>query len=124
MLQRLEKELQNAYSPLKQYGGSCGGEVEAIASGCPEELIVLDRILGKHQVLGEKQGGFRKLRYQVLFDNARMADLPSLRSKMTYYTRLTWTIRAITARDRLTIVDTFHEQTQHKTNETDSSTKT
>ena len=86
LLQRLEKELENSASPLNRSDNPCRAEIEAVASGCQKDLLILDKILEKYNALGQKQGGFRKLRHKVWFGNGRMADLPSLRAKMTYYT--------------------------------------
>ncbi len=86
LFRRLEKEMNTVGSPLNSSDDNCRKEIEAIVLGCQKDLIVLDRILEKYNALGETQGGFRKLRHKILFGNRRMADLPNLRAKMTYYT--------------------------------------
>ena len=59
--------------------------MEAFLSGCKKDLLLLEKLLEKYNALGAESGGFKKLRHKVRFGNGKMADLPVLRAKITYY---------------------------------------
>ena len=85
LFMQLEKEKNIPESVLNKPDDSCRSEVEAVVSGCKKDLLLLEKLLNKYNALGAEQGGFRKLRHKVRFGNGKMADLPLLRAKITYY---------------------------------------
>lgn len=82
---QLENEKNKPESVLNRPNDSCREDVEAFLSGCKKDLLLLDKLLEKYNALGAESGGFKKLRHKVRLGNGKMADLPVLRAKITYY---------------------------------------
>ncbi len=85
MFKQLEKEKNNPESVLNKPDNSCREDLEAFLSGCKKDLVLLEKLLEKYNALGAESGGFKKLRHKVRFGNGKMADLPVLRAKISYY---------------------------------------
>ena len=85
LFKQLEKEKNIPGSVLNLPDDSYRSEIEAVILGCKKDLLLLEKLLEKYNALGAEQGGFRKLRHKVRFGNGKMADLPLLRAKISYY---------------------------------------
>ena len=88
VLQRLEKELANPWSPFNRPGDTCKEELEFVVAGCSNVLCTLDSILTKNNSLTRKERSGKKLWHCWRFGN-KYVLLQDLRSKLCYYTSKT-----------------------------------